>query len=65
MVLEEARNVAKGRFVLQTESPHGLIMFGLRRDVHWQFFYDDPGAALVRLYRILGQLRRSTPALTS
>jgi predicted Zn-dependent peptidase len=31
--LEKARNVAKGRFVLQTESPHGLIMYGLRRDV--------------------------------
>jgi predicted Zn-dependent peptidase len=31
--LEKARNVAKGRFVLQTESPHGLIMFGLRRAV--------------------------------
>ena len=31
--LEKARNVAKGRFVLQTESPHGLIMFGLRREV--------------------------------
>jgi predicted Zn-dependent peptidase len=31
--LEKARNVAKGRFVLQTETPHGLIMFGLRREV--------------------------------
>jgi predicted Zn-dependent peptidase len=31
--LEKARNVAKGRFVLQTESPHGLLMFGLRKDV--------------------------------
>jgi predicted Zn-dependent peptidase len=31
--LDKARNVAKGRFVLQTESPHGLIMFGLRREV--------------------------------
>ena len=31
--MEKARNVAKGRFVLQTESPHGLIMFGLRREV--------------------------------
>ena len=31
--LEKAKNVAKGRFVLQTESPHGLIMFGLRREV--------------------------------
>jgi predicted Zn-dependent peptidase len=31
--LEKARNVGKGRFVLQTESPHGLVMFGLRREV--------------------------------
>jgi predicted Zn-dependent peptidase len=31
--LEKAKNVTKGRFVLQTESPHGLIMFGLRREV--------------------------------
>ena len=31
--LEKARNVAKGRFVLQTESPQGLITFGLRREV--------------------------------
>jgi len=31
--LEKARSFAKGRFVLQTESPQGLIMFGLRREV--------------------------------
>ena len=31
--LEKSKNVAKGRFVLQTESPHGMIMFGLRREV--------------------------------
>jgi predicted Zn-dependent peptidase len=31
--LDKAKNVAKGRFVLQTESPHGMIMFGLRREV--------------------------------
>jgi predicted Zn-dependent peptidase len=31
--LEKAKNVAKGRFVLQLESPHALIMFGLRREV--------------------------------
>jgi predicted Zn-dependent peptidase len=31
--LEKGRNFAKGRFVLQTESPHGLISFGLRREV--------------------------------
>ncbi len=31
--LEKARSFAKGRFVLQLESPHGLMMFGLRREV--------------------------------
>jgi predicted Zn-dependent peptidase len=31
--LEKARNFAKGRFVLQLESPQGLIMYGLRREV--------------------------------
>jgi predicted Zn-dependent peptidase len=31
--LEKSKNVAKGRFVLATESPHGMIMFGLRREV--------------------------------
>jgi predicted Zn-dependent peptidase len=31
--LEKARSFAKGRFVLQLESPHGLISFGLRREV--------------------------------
>jgi predicted Zn-dependent peptidase len=31
--LEKARNFAKGRFVLQLESPQGLLLFGLRREV--------------------------------
>jgi predicted Zn-dependent peptidase len=31
--LDKARASAKGRFVLQLESPHGTIMFGLRREV--------------------------------
>ncbi len=31
--LEKARSFAKGRFVLQLESPQGLMMFGLRREV--------------------------------
>jgi predicted Zn-dependent peptidase len=30
---EKARSFTKGRFVLQLESPQGLIMFGLRREV--------------------------------
>ena len=31
--LEKARNFTKGRFGLQLESPQGLIMFGLRKEV--------------------------------
>ncbi|MFN2468328.1 MAG: M16 family metallopeptidase [Gaiellaceae bacterium] len=31
--LEKSRSLAKGRFVLQLESPQGLILFGLRREV--------------------------------
>ena len=31
--LSKSKNVAKGRFVLATESPHGMITFGLRREV--------------------------------
>src|SRR5207253_2435121 len=31
--LEKARAFAKGRFVLQLETPQGTIMFGLRREV--------------------------------
>ena len=31
--LEKARNFAKGRFVLSLESPQGLALFGLRREV--------------------------------
>jgi predicted Zn-dependent peptidase len=31
--LEKARSYAKGRFVLQLESPHGLTLFGLRKEV--------------------------------
>jgi len=31
--LDKSRNLAKGRFLLQLESPQGMIMFGLRREV--------------------------------
>ena len=31
--LRKAKSFAKGRFALQIESPHGMIMFGLRREV--------------------------------
>jgi maltooligosyltrehalose trehalohydrolase len=41
----------------------GLARVHLRRDTHWEFFYDQDGQPLIRLYRTLGQLRRSSRAL--
>jgi hypothetical protein len=35
------------------------------RPLHWEFFYDVGGKALVRLHRIMGQLRRTHRALRS
>jgi len=43
----------------------GAARINLRRDVNWSYFYDDAGVPLVRLYRILGQLRAASPALRS
>jgi maltooligosyltrehalose trehalohydrolase len=42
---------------------NGLARVHLRRDTHWQFFYDSDGQPLIRVYRRLGQLRRSSRAL--
>jgi maltooligosyltrehalose trehalohydrolase len=33
--------------------------------VDWQYFYDEEGHTLLRLYRRLGQFRRNYPALRS
>ena len=46
--LEKARAFAKGRFVLGLESPHGTIMFGLRREV-LQGEAEEPEAVLAGL----------------
>ncbi|HEY2384137.1 MAG TPA: alpha-amylase family glycosyl hydrolase [Terriglobia bacterium] len=43
----------------------GSARIGLRRDTHWDYFYDAYGLALIRLYRRLGSLRRSLSALRS
>ena len=43
----------------------GAGRINLRRDMNWEYFYDAQGRALVRLYRILGALRTSLPALRS
>jgi len=64
--LEKARRFAKGRFVLQLESPHGTIMFGLRREV-LEGRADEPTAVLEALdavtaedlQRVAGDVLRS------
>ena len=43
----------------------GSSRIQLRRDVHWEQFYDDQGVPLIRLYRILGNLRRTRRSLRS
>ncbi len=43
----------------------GTARINLRRDVNWSYFYDNAGVPLIRLYRILGQLRAASPALRS
>jgi 1,4-alpha-glucan branching enzyme len=35
------------------------------RPMHWEYFYDQYGQELIRLYRILGRLRHQIPALRS
>ena len=48
----------------------GIAHWGLGRNlyprgVHWEYFYDQYGQALIRLYRRLGQLRRSLRAVNA
>jgi len=43
----------------------GDLRIHFLRDTHWEYFYDDAGRALVRLYRILGRLRADHPSLRS
>jgi 1,4-alpha-glucan branching enzyme len=44
---------------------NGSARVHLRRDTHWEYFYDQDGQPLIRLYRRLGQLRHSSRALRS
>ena len=45
--------------------PGGYARVRAARPVHWEYFYDREGNALVDLYRRLGALRASHPALRS
>ena len=49
--LEKARSFAKGRFVLQLETPQGLTMFGLRREV-LESRTPDPEEVLAELDKV-------------
>jgi predicted Zn-dependent peptidase len=52
--LEKARAFAKGRFVLQLETPQGLIMFGLRREV-LEESTPDPQEILAELDKVTAE----------
>jgi predicted Zn-dependent peptidase len=52
--LEKARSFSKGRFVLQLESPQGLTMFGLRREV-LEGSAEDPADVLAHLDSVSGE----------
>lgn len=41
----------------------GRVLFS--RPLHWEYFYDPLGKALIRLYRVMGTLRRTYRALQS
>lgn len=43
----------------------GNARISFPRSVHWEYFYDDQGRTLVELYRVLGKIRRTCPALRS
>src|SRR5262249_35042584 len=43
----------------------GALRISFLRGMHWEYFYDDEGSALVRVYRRAGTLRRAIPALRS
>jgi predicted Zn-dependent peptidase len=52
--LEKARSFAKGRFILQLESPQGLIMWGLRKEV-LEGAAVDPAEVLEGLDAVTGE----------
>jgi 1,4-alpha-glucan branching enzyme len=48
-----------------TLPPAGDARISFRRSVHWEYFYDQYGQPLVRLYRVMARLRRRLRALRS
>ena len=48
-----------------TLPPSGRRRISFLRNTHWEYFYDDYGVPVIRIYRRMAQLRRSSPALRS
>jgi 1,4-alpha-glucan branching enzyme len=48
-----------------TLPPSGNARISTPRDMHWEYFYDQYGQELIRLYRTLARMRRQIPALRS
>jgi 1,4-alpha-glucan branching enzyme len=43
----------------------GALRISFLRGLHWEYFYDDDGQPLVKVYRRMGKLRRACPSLRS
>ncbi len=43
----------------------GALRISFLRGMHWEYFYDENGTPLVRVYRRMGKLRRALPCLRS
>ena len=43
----------------------GYVRILAKRPMHWEFFYDQAGRGLIRLYRTMGRLRREHRSLRS
>lgn len=43
----------------------GSIRISFPRGMHWEYFYDENGTQLVKVYRRMGRLRRALPCLRS
>jgi maltooligosyltrehalose trehalohydrolase len=48
-----------------TLPPSGRSRISFLRNMHWEYFYDEQGNPLIKLYRKLGKLRTTCPSLKS
>jgi maltooligosyltrehalose trehalohydrolase len=48
-----------------TVANEGALRISVLRGMHWEYFYDENGQTLVKVYRRMGKLRRALPCLRS